>query len=667
MIMSGVNMVLNEKDFQKIPSSPKLLQTAAGIIGGGIIFLSEKWTKRRFPTMPTLPICLIVFGSAFAALRQLAPAYLDDDWLLSSDAFLPDSFYESWKHIAWSQISIELIILVFPLQLVVLVTTVITQLLVLRSLESQCGFEIDMDAVCAQMGYVNITNALMGVSQTFHSISMTRMVRELGGITYAPPIVTAVCVAVFFFFPSLYARILMMPTFIMSAITVSLGLRMLISELVKAWASITRVEFCVVLLHIGFATLFSPVAAIVGGLVLSAGLFIAAYSRISGVKHQGDATQFRSNVIRHPLSRAVLDAQGDRVGVFQLSGFLFFGAADSIRKKLRRFIESHQAEHVKFVIFDFAGTAGIDTSVVLAIKSVQEKASAEGFQLILTQMPADLAQRLETSLSGRQQNSCFHREVLNIVGPHSSRGHAVGQGEERPVLVFPTLDEAMEFCEDSLLGAHQPAAAVSGSEHIASHLPSPIVRESSFSSSVVDILADVYGDLGKAVAGVAKYMQRVTLAADSVVFWQGQGPVGWFIIAQGSISCYKLHKPTGGIAGSPEAHMPPSAPGTAPRSGVRTKKFTAGSICGTADVLSRHQSEGWGWQDLGRATPGNISTGITDEECVLYQLTLGNMALLEQEDPVLFLKLCRFMGTISAMRLQDAEWALSLERQKHRR
>jgi hypothetical protein len=90
-------------------------------------------------------------------------------------------------------------------------------------------------------------------------------------------------------------------------------------------------------------------------------------------------------------------------------------------------------------------------------------------------------------------------------------------------------------------------------------------------------------------------------------------------------------------------------------------------LCGTADVLSFHQSDGWGWQDLGRAAPGNISTGVTDEECVLYQLTLGNMALMEKEDPVLFLNLCRFMGMISALRLQDAEWALSLERQKNRR
>jgi MFS superfamily sulfate permease-like transporter len=490
--MSGVNMVLKEQDIQKIPFSTNLFQTAAGFVCGVIIYFSEKWTKRKFPTIPTLPICLIAFGSAFAGLRQLAPSHFNDDWLLSSEAFLPDSFYESWRHIAWSQISFELITLVFPLQLVVLVTTVITQLLVLRSLESQCGFELDMDTVCTNMGVVNLVNALMGVSQTFHSISMTRMVRELGATTFAPSAVTAMCVATFFLFPALYAHILTMPTFIMCAISVSLGLRMLISELVKAWGEITRVEFCVVLLHIGLALLISPVAAIAGGLALSAGLFIVAYSRISGVRHQGDAAQFHSHVIRHPLSRAVIDAHSNRVGVFQLSGFLFFGAADSIRKKLQRFIESHPAGHVKFVIFDFAGTAGIDTSVVLAMKTVQEKASAEGFQLILTQMPADLAHRLETSLSGRQPNSCFNREVLQIVGLHSSRGHAVGlTGEERPVLVFPTLDEAMEFCEDSLLATHHSAAAL-GAVGSAEQAPSPVIRESSFSSSVADILADVY-------------------------------------------------------------------------------------------------------------------------------------------------------------------------------
>jgi glutaminase len=138
-------------------------------------------------------------------------------------------------------------------------------------------------------------------------------------------------------------------------------------------------------------------------------------------EYRGDAV--RSNHLRTPDERDVLDREGHKVAVLDAQGGLFFGSTEQL---LRRIMQL--AAETSYIIVDFK-------HVHLADASARK-----------------LIARAARSLAGGQAELVF--AAIADDGPLGALARELGaQGEGRPVRVFSDTDAALEWCEDQLLAS----------------------------------------------------------------------------------------------------------------------------------------------------------------------------------------------------------------------
>lgn len=138
-------------------------------------------------------------------------------------------------------------------------------------------------------------------------------------------------------------------------------------------------------------------------------------------EYRGDAV--RSNHLRTPDERDVLDREGHKVAVLDAQGVLFFGSTEQL---LRRIMQL--AAETSYIIVDFK-------RVHLADASARK-----------------LIARAARSLAGGRAELVF--AAIADDGPLGALPRELGaQGEVRPVRVFSDTDAALEWCEDQLLAS----------------------------------------------------------------------------------------------------------------------------------------------------------------------------------------------------------------------
>jgi glutaminase len=138
-------------------------------------------------------------------------------------------------------------------------------------------------------------------------------------------------------------------------------------------------------------------------------------------EYRGDAV--RSNHLRTPDERDVLDREGHKVAVLDAQGGLFFGSTEQL---LRRIMQL--AAETSYIIVDFK-------RVHLADASARK-----------------LIARAARSLAGGRAELVF--AAIADGGPLGALARELGaQGEGRPVRVFSDTDAALEWCEDQLLAS----------------------------------------------------------------------------------------------------------------------------------------------------------------------------------------------------------------------
>jgi glutaminase len=138
-------------------------------------------------------------------------------------------------------------------------------------------------------------------------------------------------------------------------------------------------------------------------------------------EYRGDAV--RSNHLRTPDERDVLDREGHKVAVLDAQGVLFFGSTEQL---LRRIMQL--AAETSYIIVDFK-------RVHLADASARK-----------------LIARAARSLAGGRAELVF--AAIADDGPLGALPRELGaQGQGRPVRVFSDTDAALEWCEDQLLAS----------------------------------------------------------------------------------------------------------------------------------------------------------------------------------------------------------------------
>ncbi len=299
------------------------------------------------------------------------------------------------------------------------------------------------------------------------------------------------------------------PRFILGGLVLFMGLSMLVSWALATRRNVSPLEYCVILailVAIGTMGFLSGVAV---GLVLATLLFVIKYSHIPVIRRDEDGGMVSSKRRRSVPDRHVLRGQAASLRLLGVSGFLFFGSANTLSTAVADRLAGPNPP--AFFLLDFTEVDGFDSSAMNSLVRMIQRCEAAGSRLAFAAAPATL-----------------ERQMLRSA-----------PDEARAARFFPDLDRALEWCEDEILAreyARLEAGKAGGG------------RDALFDSAVDDMLRHLEeGERFEALLErLGPHLERRDAAAGEVILGQGEAPEG--VLFRGSGQAEELRRGPDGAA-----------------------------------------------------------------------------------------------------------------------
>ena len=234
---------------------------------------------------------------------------------------------------------------------------------------------------------------------------------------------------------------------------------------------------------------------IVAGFVGACLMFAFSYGRIGVVRRHATRASLIGGVERSADSETLLRTHGEAIHLYILSGYLFFGSAETVFEQIRSTVHAQANPPVQFVIIDCLGVTGIDSSAASTLKKLDVLAGRRNFSVAFTNVSAGLTRRL--------------------------------RGNGTRVHLFADNIAALSWCEVLLLAQVAPAF---GDEAQAGHPPTDVSRWLSKALGC-DVGADV----------IAKYFEQKNVAAGVTLYRQGEVADTVDFICSGCLVVQVLH------------------------------------------------------------------------------------------------------------------------------
>jgi SulP family sulfate permease len=246
----------------------------------------------------------------------------------------------------------------------------------------------------------------------------------------------------------------------------------------KDWIAVGAIVFVTV--TAGF------IAGVLLGIGVGVALFLIDYSQVRAIRYVVNGREIRSNVDRPPAMEQYLYEQGRRIHIIKLQGYLFFARSHQVLVQLEPYFERMKRAQRHFVLVDFKGVAGIDSTATMGFVRLLQMAREAGGELVFTGLSVEA--RVDLS-----------KNELSDVLLH----------------YFDTLDQGLAYCEDQILEdrAELRAERVSAADIFA---------------GILDVSADTL------LAG--QYLSREEVAAGDVLIEVGDPADDIFIVESGSLS-----------------------------------------------------------------------------------------------------------------------------------
>ena len=343
----------------------------------------------------------------------------------------------------------------------------------------------DLDQEFRSNGLANLLASVLGGFGGSLSMNGSLLLDESGATTrWAGLIVGLVCAIILFSGVDVGSIV---PKAILGGMLAYLGVAILV-ELWEAPAQSSWMEWAltgaITLVIINFGYSMGVVLGVIGACLM----FALSYSRIGVIRRHLTRQDFSSNVERAPEQTRLLRDEGERLHVFWLSGFIFFGSSNGLFERIRGAIDAQDEKPVGYVVLDFSAVPGLDTSAVLSLIKLRNYCNENGVTLVFSGLD-------EAMSTGFQRAGFF----------------ASGQ----PHQTFASRNEAVEWCEDMLLMFHEVGDA---SAH-------------SFESWLTEELGGA-ADLSR----ILPYLERHELEVGDALFRQGEPPDSVELLASGCVA-----------------------------------------------------------------------------------------------------------------------------------
>lgn len=406
------------------------------IWSAGILFMSgnpEKWmpwiaaaiifyvVTRRLRHGLVLPACIVVavlgFYVVLGGLGVDAATAQAKGLLLGP--FESASLYASLDQGIITQARWDLVATQFPSIIAVVGMATIGSLLNVSGLELATGEDIDPNRELRGIGIANLAASVSGGMVGYHLLSQTLFAKALGVTGRVAGIAVALVTVAVLFMGTTYLSVL--PIGVFAAVIGFLGIDLLVTWLWHERRRLPPRDFLVVILILVVAATIGFLEAIAIGILAASVLFIVAYSSLDVVRLKTTGARKRSGVERGPRALAVLSDHGERVAIYQLSGYLFFG---TVHRLVSEVSATSVTEAKEFLLLDFKRVQGLDASAAFALRRLVHTCAANRIELIFCALSSTVRQTL-------------HRTGV-LSNPTSPR-------------VFEHLDEGLQVIENKVL------------------------------------------------------------------------------------------------------------------------------------------------------------------------------------------------------------------------
>jgi SulP family sulfate permease len=176
--------------------------------------------------------------------------------------------------------------------------------------------------------------------------------------------------------------------------------------------------------------------------------------------------------------------------ILELQGYIFFGTANQLLEQIRAHLNNYVEKRLCFILLDFSGVTGIDSSVVLSFRKLNKMVQNNQAIIVLT----GLSEKIETFL--RKSG------VLDL--------------DEDSFHISSDLDNGVEWCEEKLL-------------------QSTGVLNRDTSKSIQAHLEEMIGDT-ELTARIMGYLEKDQLPAGTHFIHQGDSPGALYFLEDGMVT-----------------------------------------------------------------------------------------------------------------------------------
>ena len=276
-------------------------------------------------------------------------------------------------------VSFDMVAAVLPDALTIAVLAAIESLLSAVVADDMIGARHDSNMELVGQGVGNAASALFGGIPATGAIARTAANIKNGGCSPVAGMVHAVVLLLVLVLLMPYAALIPMPC--IAAILFQVAYNM------SGWRNVVRTcktapksDVLVLVLTFLLTVIFDLVVAIAVGMVLTCLLFMKRMSDVAEIKEWDYETSENSRNLEVPVN----------VHVFEITGPMFFGAADKIRQ-----VQPQEGRNV--VILRMSGVPAMDVTALNGLQKLLETCKAQNIRLLLTHVNAQPAKVLEKS------------------------------------------------------------------------------------------------------------------------------------------------------------------------------------------------------------------------------------------------------------------------------
>ncbi len=467
-----------------LESAPHLA-TAAGV--AIVLLLARRYARSPFAMPIVLGLGVGLTHLYLTSTDISLDAAKEARWFLRAPDLLPLPSLP-WLPGEWPETDMTLLLSTLGDCGALILVSVLAIVLQASGLEVIRRANIDLNRELRINGIANVAAALGGGFLGSITLNRTVLNVEAGATRRLSAVLAAIICAVPIFAGINLAAYV--PTPVLGGLLLYLGLSLLIGTVFARHARMAWFDYALIAAIVALILFRGYLEGAILGVAASCLIFAFSYSRARVIKHSLTRCQYRSAVERAATQTKLLQNHGDRILILWLQGYIFFGSANRIFRYVADRMAAPAKHPLQWLVLDFELVVGMDASAALSFIKLRNLAEKHGVAI---------------AVSGLSET---------VGAPIFGRSKVVSAARFQR---FPTLDAALEWCEDDLLG------------EAATGLDDEAVFRRWLGRSLDDEAR---------VDRLLHFLERREFAAGDVLIRRGDPPDEMYLICSGRVSVY---------------------------------------------------------------------------------------------------------------------------------